>query len=143
MFSATFYFLGLAGFLIAASACLTRGKRANQHINIDLSDLHAASMGLVVAGNKPTWNEIRSLWMKWYASCQEKAILKQQATYSWARTLALCAALCLIGVLLEVEFDERISAARVWSNLFPSQPTATHFENPQSSLHPNVPMTSS
>ena len=105
MFSATFYFLGLAGFLIAASVCLTRGKQAGRHIELDLEDLRAASMGLVLAGNKPSWSEIRSLWMNWYASCQEKAVFKQKAIYSWARTLALCAALCLIGVLLEAEFD--------------------------------------
>jgi hypothetical protein len=119
MFSASYYFLGLAVFLIAAMACLTRGKQINRHIELDLEDLRAASIGMVMAGSKPSWNEIRSLWMNWYASCQEKAIVKQRAVYSWARTLALCAVLCLIGVLLEAEFDKQITVQTIWHNFFP------------------------
>ena len=67
--------------------------------NVDLADLRAASVGLLTVGRKPTWDEIRSLWMMWYARCQEKAIVKQKAIYSWARTLALCAVMCMVGAL--------------------------------------------
>jgi len=126
MFSATFYFLALAGFIIAAMACLTHGKRAAQHVELDLNDLRSASMGLVLAGQKPTWNEIRSLWMKWYATCQEKAIQKQKAIYSWARTLSLCAVLCLIGALMEAEFDAKITLRRIFDEwLHPPVPTVS------------------
>jgi hypothetical protein len=56
---------------------------------------------------------MKIIWMQWYSQCQEKALLKQKATYSWARTMALCAALCLIGVVLEATFDEPITLAQV------------------------------
>jgi hypothetical protein len=125
MFTATFYFLGLAGFLVAASACLSCGRRAGQQIQVDLTDLRAASVNLLMAGKKPSWDELRGLWMQWYARCQQKAILKQKATYSWARTLSLCAALCIVGVLLEVELDDHISISRIFAGLQRSCPTAT------------------
>jgi hypothetical protein len=125
MFTATFYFLGLAGCVVAASACLTLGRRAGRRLDVDLSDLRAASISILTAGKKPSWDEIRALWMKWYARCQEKAMQKQQATYSWARTLALCAVLCLIGVLLEAEFDQRISVRHIWAGFDASRPAAT------------------
>lgn len=130
MFSATFYFLGVAGFIVAASACLSRGKQVGRRIEVDLSDLHAASVCLVTAGNKPTWDEIRALWIKWYARCQEKAILKQKAIYSWARTLALCAVLCLMGVLLEAEFDEHVSVRGIWAGISHSRPAAADRQMP-------------
>jgi hypothetical protein len=139
MFSATYFFLGLAGFLIAAMACLTRGKRAGQHIELNLDDLRAASMGLIMAGHKPSWNEIRSLWMKWYATCQENAVIKQKAIYSWARTLALCAVLCLVGVLLESEYDEQISFRHIYSDWFQSPPPAASVELPQTPAQPVAP----
>lgn len=118
MYAATFYFLGLAGCIVAAMACLTRGRRAGQHCELDLEDLHSASMSLVMAGTKPTWNEFRSLWMIWYAKCQQKAIVRQKAIYSWARTLSLCAVLCLIGVLLEIHFDKHLSLTEIISEFF-------------------------
>jgi hypothetical protein len=137
MYLATYYFLGLAGFLIAAMACLTRGRRAGQHVELNLDDLRAASMGLIMAGHKPTWNEIRSLWMKWYATCQDNAVLKQKAIYSWARTLSLCAALCLIGVLLETQYDGHISLKQLYHDWFQSQAPAASVES-SPTAHPLV-----
>jgi hypothetical protein len=131
MFSATFYFLGLAGFIVAASACLSVGRRAGRRAQLDLADLHSASVSLVTLGRKPSWEELRSLWMVWYARCQESAVARQKAIYSWARTLALCAVLCIIGALLEGEFDEPISLSRVLSGFRHSAPAAaTMSESP-------------
>jgi hypothetical protein len=131
MFSATFYFLGLAGFIVAATACLAHGRRVSRHLEVDLNDLRAASVGLLTAGNKPTWDEVRALWMKWYARCQEKAISKQQAVYSWARTLALCAVLCLVGALLEAELDDTISVRRILAGFRHSHPVAAACQTSQ------------
>jgi hypothetical protein len=130
MFSATFYFLGAAAFILAASACLTMGRRMNHNVKVDISDLRAASLSVLTSGQNPSWDQIRSLWIKWYARCQEKAALKQKATYSWARTMALCAILCVIGVLLEGEFDEPISLSMIMSGFRSSRATATAVEMP-------------
>ena len=52
---------------------------------------------------KAKWTNVKAMWVRWYDLCQEKAILEQKAMYSWARTMALCALLCLVGVVLEAE----------------------------------------
>jgi hypothetical protein len=130
MFSATFYFLGAAAFILSATACLTVGKRMSRNAKVDISDLREASLSVLTSGQNPTWDQVRALWIKWYARCQEKAVLKQKAIYSWARTLALCAILCVIGVLLECEFDEPISFSRILSGFRNLRPAATAVEMP-------------
>jgi hypothetical protein len=129
MFAATFYFLGGAGCILAAMVCLTKGRRVTQRVEVDLSDLKAASVSLLMAGKRPSWDEMRGLWMQWYARCQAKAFAKQQSIYSWARTLVLCAAICLIGIVVQVELDEQVSISRVWENIRATRPVATHVEH--------------
>jgi hypothetical protein len=143
MFGAVFYFLGLAAFGLAASFCLSRAKRAGKSVDVDLSALQAASVCLS-AGRRgtestaePTWDEIakwqemKAIWMQWYAQCREKALLKQEATYSWTRTLALCAALCLVGVVLEATFGEPITVDRICAGFIHSPTVATNPQMPQ------------
>jgi hypothetical protein len=145
VFTAIFFFLGIAASLVLALVCLRIGKRAGQHIEVDLSALHAASLCLstgrraaagnatTTSDNEPTWDEkakwheMKVMWMQWYARCQETALLKQKAMLSWARTLALCAALCLMGILLQVEFDKPISISNILTGLGWSRPVATWY----------------
>jgi hypothetical protein len=152
MFSATFCFLGIASLLVAALVCLSRAKGAARHVEVDIDALHAASVCISagrrgadhVAGashqeptgdEKAKWHDMKSLWMQCYAQCQEKAILKQKALYSWARTLALCAALSLVGALLEVTFDKRISVAEIAAGFTQSCSAATSVHGPNCYLH--------
>jgi hypothetical protein len=71
--------------------------------------------------NRPKWHkrakwpEIRTAWMRWYGQCQEMEVPRRNAMLSWGRTMALCAALCLIGTYLSVEFDAPVSVPRIWS----------------------------
>src|ERR1035437_8687351 len=112
MFTATFYFLGVAAFLLAASACFSKGRRSDRSVEVDVAALRVALLCLSAADDQPTRDEktkrhgINALWMKWYNRCQEKALLKREAMYSWSRTLALSSVLCIVGVCLETEFDE-------------------------------------
>ncbi len=121
MFTASFYFLGVAVFILAASVCLSKGKRAGHCVEVDLDTLHAVSVCLsterwaaadgtiakmykgLMWDKKAKWTNVKAMWVRWYDLCQEKAILEQKAMYSWARTMALCALLCLVGVVLEAE----------------------------------------
>ncbi len=136
MLTATLYFLGLAGFIVAALICLSRGKRAEQHVEVDLPELRtaavcflagcrAADKGHSAAGenatakdSKATWREMKSLWLQWYAHCRKRAMVKRKAMLSWGRTLVVCALLCLVGAYLEVRFDEPISLNRIFVGLF-------------------------
>lgn len=124
MFTAIFYFLGLAGFILATSVCLSAGKRATD------GAIRAIS-------NEPTvderaqWGEMEPLWMMWYGQCRENALLKQSMVYSWARTMVLCAALCLIGVLVEVEFGQPISLRNIVAGLSQSHSAAALAQSPR------------
>ena len=133
MFSATFFFLGIAGFVVAALACLSRATRAGRCVEVDLAALHSASVCLATgpraAGRAPAtgdqdaradakakWQEMKAIWVQWYAPCLQKAVSKQKAMYSWARTLSLCAALSLVGAVLEAHFGESISVSTISSS---------------------------
>jgi hypothetical protein len=131
MLTISYYFLGLAVSVLAASVCLAKGRRAGKCVEVELDALRAASICMptgrreitddAVAAlykhlsweEKAKWSNIRAMWTRWYSVCQEKAALKQRAIYSWARTLALCALLCLVGVFLEAEFDQPITLRTV------------------------------
>jgi hypothetical protein len=123
----SYYFLGVAVSILAALICLSTGKRAGKCVEVELDTLHAVSVCLP-AGRRAsadastaamykdlTWDEklkasdAKTVWVRWYDRCKRKAIEKQKVMFSWTRTLALCAALCLIGVLLETEFDQPIT----------------------------------
>jgi hypothetical protein len=124
MFTATWYFLGLAGFLATALACFARGKQAGRRVEIDFTDLRAASLCIASAGSKRTWRAVRMKWTAWYLHCHEMALRKQKTLYSWARTLAMCSALCMIGVCLEAQYDKRISPSTVLAGLVHPAPAA-------------------
>ncbi|MEN6449034.1 MAG: hypothetical protein ABFC96_00955 [Thermoguttaceae bacterium] len=113
MLTATCYFLGLAACLVTALACFARGRKAGRNIEIKFDDLRVASLCLASAGNRRTWRAIRVKWTNWYLQCQEVALRKREALYSWARTLALCSVLCLIGAMMEAQYDQRISVSTI------------------------------
>jgi hypothetical protein len=165
MFTASFYFLGLATCILATSVCFSRGKRAGRCVEVELDTLRAASVCLPTGrrvapdgaatmlctataiykgltwDEKAKWTDMKAMWVQWYHRCQEKATLKQKAMYSWARTMALCAMLCLMGVLLEAEFDQPITLNTVLSGFrdprlagfsFPYSPFRTPQRTPAS-----------
>ncbi len=146
MFTASFYFLGLAASILAASYCLCRARRARRCVEVELETLRVASVclptGRRAAAEDPTdaifhalaWDEktkcsdTKAMWRRWYDRCQEKALTTQQSAYSWARTLTLCAALCLIGVLLEAEFDQPITLRTVLAGFRRPETPTSQFE---------------
>jgi hypothetical protein len=155
MFTASCYFLGLAVFLFAAIVCFTTGKRAGKYIEVDLDSLHAASVCLSTgrragAENRSTetemyremtWDEkikfsdIRTIWARWYERCRKKAIQKQKVLYSWARTMVLSAALCLIGVILEVEFGQPVTLKTIMAGFHQG-----HVTTPTNSTPTDLPV---
>jgi hypothetical protein len=153
MLTVSFYFLGLAISVLAASVCLSTGKRAGKCVEVELDALHAASICMPTGGHMAadgitpsifkdlTWDEkarlnsIRAIWTQWYDRCRKRAVLKQKAMYSWARTLALSAVVCLMGVLLEAEFDQPITITNILAGFKRPYPIASSFQVPQ--LHPS------
>jgi hypothetical protein len=107
MFAATFWFLGIAGLIVAASACLST-KRPSSAGNRDIGWREPPTWD-----EKADWCEIKKTWLEWYARRQEWEAPKQKAVLSWGRTLTLCAGLCMVGVFLEAEFDQPISIRQI------------------------------
>ena len=109
MLNAIFFFLAIGGLLVLALACLSTREPA------------ATVRNSAHWGKRPTWSqeakwpEIKSVWLEWHVRCQLLDAPRQKATLSWGRTMALCAAICLMGVVLKVELDEQESAPRLAS----------------------------
>jgi hypothetical protein len=153
MFTASFYFLGVAVFVLAASVCLSKGMRADRCVEVEIDTLRAASVCLPTGrraaadsttaalykeltwDEKARWRDMKAMWMQWYRRCQENATSKQKAIYSWARTMASCALLCLVGVFLEAEFDQPVTISNVLAGFRRPDPVASGF--PTSQLHPS------
>lgn len=150
MFIASYYFLGVAASICATLFFLTSGKRAGKKVEVDLNTLYAATVCLqterrmtgddlsvlyedLALEEKAKWNNLKSLWMRWYEQCKEMAILKQKAMYSWARTMSLCSVLCLIGVFLEAQFNQPITLQAVLSGFRRPSPPAFYVETSQQS----------
>ena len=120
MFAATFFFLGIGGLFLLASLCLLDEKAA------------ATSNSTRNWSQKPTWHkrakwpEIKAAWTQWYVQCQKREAPRRKTLLSWGRTMALCAAICIVGVFLKVELDEQVSASRIWSSFKHSHSVAHH-----------------
>jgi hypothetical protein len=120
MFAATFFFLAISGFFVLASLCLLDEKAA------------AAGHSTMNWSQRPKWHkrakwpEIKAAWLKWYVQCQKVEAPRQKTLLSWGRTMALCAALCLIGAYLSMEFDAPTSVPRLWSSFKHSHSVAHH-----------------
>ena len=44
-------------------------------------------------------------------------MLKRKTLLSWARTMVVCALLCMLGIYIEVHFDEQISLNGIFNGL--------------------------
>jgi hypothetical protein len=154
MFTASYYFLGIAASICATLFFLTSGKRAGTKVEVDLDALHAATVCLprgsraasdelsaayrdLPPEEKAKFNDSRSLWTQWHEQCKKRAILKRKAMYSWARTMLLCSVLCLIGALLEAEFNQPITLQAVLNGFRRPSPPASYVQTPQPSKSQN------
>jgi len=86
-----------------------------------LSTQKPAQMGLSEWNKRPTWPEhckwsrIKAMWMEWYVRCHKTEVPRGKAIHSTCRTIVLCAAICLMGIILKLEHDEQGSVSRLWS----------------------------
>jgi hypothetical protein len=126
MLTATFYFLGMAGFLVAASVCFSIGRLLQVRSSIATEDESPGWYGT------RTWDEVKATFTVWYARCQEREAANRRTILSWARTLTLCAGLCLLGVCLEVEFGQTVSVSQIVAGLRQPHTASTASQSMQS-----------
>jgi hypothetical protein len=110
MFTAAIFFLGLAVCIFAGLLCLgtARAIKVSQTVQPP-------------ADEKATWNQIKAALIDLYSRYESRETARQKALRSWAGTLTICAGLCMIGILLEVRYNEMISVKSVIGGLVGGQ----------------------
>jgi len=111
MVSATFFFLGLAICIFAGLICFSVAK------SIQKKERQADRANQPAIDEKVAWLQIKSALADLYSRYELRESPKQKALRSWAGTLVICAGLCMIGILLEVEYNQFISFDQVLSGL--------------------------
>jgi len=134
MLRAMLYFFGMAGFLVAGSVCFSIFRLLKVHGVISSIDDNPAWSGT------RKWDEMKATLIVWYTRCQEREAANRRAILSWARTFALCAALCVIGVCLEVQFDQTITFSRIIAGFQQLHAVSTVAQPAQSSPHNGEPV---
>jgi len=108
MLAATFVFLGLS--VVAVVALIFPEASLFQSVR-DRSQTTAWH-------KRASWREIKAAYECRLALADaERGQRRKEAARSWSRTFALCASLCLVGVLMEAEYDQRISLSQIFDNL--------------------------
>ncbi len=104
MFAATFFFLGLAVCIFAGLICFTLARSAKQNVQLPPNE-------------RAAWNRLKIAIMELYSRYESTETPRQKSLRSWTGTLAICAGLCMIGVVLEVRYNTMISARSIVSGL--------------------------
>jgi hypothetical protein len=104
MFAATFFFLGLAVCIFAGLICYTLARSAKQTVQLPPNE-------------RAAWNRLKVAIMELYSRYESTETPKQKALRSWTGTFAICAGLCMIGIVLEVRYNTMISTRSVVSGL--------------------------
>ena len=108
MFVATFFFLGLAVCLFAGLICYALARSAKQNVQLPPNE-------------RAAWNRLKVAILELYSRYESTETPKQKALRSWAGTLVICSGLCMIGILLEVRYNNLITPKSVVSGLVGEQ----------------------
>jgi hypothetical protein len=126
MFAATMFFLGLAICIFGGLICFWMAKFSKSAKTADQTPNETAA-----------WNQIKTALIGLYSQYENKETSRQKVLRSWAGTLVICAGICMIGVLLEVEYNQRISMDTIISGFVP-QPRIS--AQSMMHMHHNKPM---
>jgi hypothetical protein len=113
MVIATFFCLGLAVCIFAGLICFAMAKSAKTAMTVQLPPNERAA-----------WNRLKIAIMELYSRYESTETTRQKSLRSWAGTLVICAGLCMIGIVLEVRYNNVISARSVVSGLTGEHPLA-------------------
>lgn len=125
MFTATFFFLGLAVCIFAGLVCFAMAR-----------SLRAASVANTIQPSpdeKAAWERLKKALMELHSRYEGVETTRERILRSWAGTLVICSGLCMIGVLLETRYDTFISVKSVVSGLVGGQRVAKPV--PQQQVH--------
>ena len=110
MFTAALFFMGLAVCIFAGLVCYGTARA------IKVTQATQPS-----TDERATWNQIKAALIDLYSRYESRETAKQKALRSWAGTLTICAGLCMIGILLEVRYNELITPKSIIGGLVGGQ----------------------
>lgn len=109
MFTATFFFLGLALCIFAGLVCFALAR--------SLKAAHAANTIQPSPDEKAAWERLKKALVELHSRYEGVETSKEKTLRSWAGTLLICSGLCMIGILLETRYDHFITIRSVVSGL--------------------------
>ena len=110
MFTATLFFMGLAVCIFAGLVCYATARA-----------IKVTQATQPPAAERATWNQIKAALIDLYSRYESRENARQKALRSWAGTLTICAGLCMIGILLEVRYNELITPKSIIGGLVGGQ----------------------
>jgi hypothetical protein len=111
MYIATICFLGLAAGVTILLACRSVREQAKTLNRTPCRQRKSEQY------DASTWDAIKVAWSDWHSYHPEKRSVAQVLMFSWGRTFALCAALCVIGMFLEVQVGRAMSIDEIVTDL--------------------------
>lgn len=105
MVIATLFFLGLALCVFAGLMCLALAK-----------SVETARAQRPPAEEKLAWEQIKTAMAELYSRYETMETPRQKTLRSWAGTLIVCAGLCLIGLVIGIDYNNS-EATSFGSNL--------------------------
>ena len=113
MFTATFFFLGLAVCILAGLVCFAMAR--------SLKTANAAAAIQPSPDEKAAWERLKKALVELHSRYEGVETAKEKTLRSWAGTLVICSGLCMIGILLETRYDQLITVKSVVSGLVGDQ----------------------
>ena len=113
MFTATFFFLGLALCILAGLVCFAMSR--------SLKATNAAHAIQPSPDERAAWERLKKALVELHSRYEGAETAKEKTLRSWVGTLVICAGLCMIGILLESRYDDMISVKSVVSGIVGEQ----------------------
>lgn len=128
MVVATFFFLGLAICTFAGLVCWTMAR------SIKKAQKRASHVDRPAIDEKVMWLELKAALADLYSRYELRESPRQKSLRSWAGTLIICAGLCMIGILIEVEYGQTITIDRICAGFVGPQHVSVPIAAPHASL---------
>ena len=122
MFTATFFFLGLAICIFAGLICFALSR--------SLKAANAANAIQPSPDERAAWERLKKALVELHSRYESTETAKEKTLRSWVGTLVICAGLCMIGIVLEARYDQLISVKSVVSGLVGEQHVAPQLAAP-------------
>jgi hypothetical protein len=128
MFTATFFFLGLAVCILAGLICFAMAR--------SLKVTNTAHAIQPSPDERAAWERLKKALAELHSRYEGAETTKEKTLRSWVGTLVICAGLCMIGILMESRYDDMISAKSIVTGFVGKQHVSDQL--PQQNASPAV-----